>query len=180
MAKERASMRFQADLSPKDAAILESLKSELDVRSNAELLAQALAIISWLVRERRSGHTVASIDRENRVRELVFPFVERAAVEYKPPSDQIDWTPQELASLAELASAEPREPTKELVAAMTGRGPILDSLRSGPELLARTEELAAKPHLSEQEQLEEVRLKKLKERAKGQMETLVAQAKILH
>lgn len=119
--KERSSMRFQADLSPRDAAILDSLKSELDIRSNAELLTQALAIVSWLVRERRRGHTVASIDSENRARELVSPFVERAVVEHTLPRVDMDWTPQELASLAQLASAEPSEPTKELAAAMRRR-----------------------------------------------------------
>jgi hypothetical protein len=121
VAKGKPSMRFQADLSPKDAAILDSLKAELDIRSNAELLAQALAIVSWLVRERRSGHTVASLDKENRVRELVSPLVERAALEHQLPRVEMDWTPQELANLAKLASEEPREPANELVAIMAGR-----------------------------------------------------------
>jgi len=120
MARSKSSMRFQADLSPRDAAILDSLKSELEIRSNAELLAQAVAIVSWLVRERRSGHTVASIDKDNRVRELVSSLLERVAPEHRLPRVDIDWTPQELASLAKLAAAEPKEPTKELVAIMTG------------------------------------------------------------
>jgi hypothetical protein len=119
--KDKPSLRFQADLSAKDAAILDSLKSELDIRSNAELLAHALAILSWLVRERRSGHAVASLDKENRVRELVSPLIERAALEHRLPRVEMDWTPQELANLAKLASEEPREPTKELVAIMAGR-----------------------------------------------------------
>jgi uncharacterized protein len=42
------------------------------------------------------------------------------------------------------------------------------------------DQLSSKPHLNAQEQLEEVRLKKLKLRVKDQMEMLVAQAKILH
>ena len=121
MTKAKASMRFQADLSPNDAAVLDSLKSELHIRSNAELLAQALAIVSWLVRERRSGHTVASIDKENRVRELVSPFVERAVLDHRLPRVEIDWTPEELANLARLASGEPSEPTKDLIAIMKER-----------------------------------------------------------
>jgi uncharacterized protein YdcH (DUF465 family) len=41
-------------------------------------------------------------------------------------------------------------------------------------------ELSAKMHLSDQEQAEEVRLKKLKLRAKDQMELLVRQAQVVH
>jgi hypothetical protein len=121
LARGKRLMRFQADLSPKDAAILDSLRSELGIRSNAELLADTLAVVSWLVREARSGRTVVSLDRENRVRELVSPLLERVAPRYRLPRVEIDWTPQELANLAKLASAEPLEPNKELVAVMRGR-----------------------------------------------------------
>jgi uncharacterized protein YdcH (DUF465 family) len=41
-------------------------------------------------------------------------------------------------------------------------------------------ELSAKTHLSDQEQAEEVRLKKLKLKAKDQMELLVRQAQSVH
>ena len=40
--------------------------------------------------------------------------------------------------------------------------------------------LSAKPHLSEEEQVEELRLKKLKLRVKDQMELLVRQAQSVH
>jgi hypothetical protein len=42
------------------------------------------------------------------------------------------------------------------------------------------DQLAAKTHLSLEEQVEEVRLKKLKLRAKDQMELLVRQAQVVH
>jgi len=42
------------------------------------------------------------------------------------------------------------------------------------------DQLSCKPHLSDQELVEEVRLKKLKLRVKDEMERLVARAKIVH
>jgi uncharacterized protein YdcH (DUF465 family) len=41
-------------------------------------------------------------------------------------------------------------------------------------------ELSGKPHLSDEEQSEEMRLKKLKLRVKDQMENLVRQAQLVH
>jgi uncharacterized protein len=41
-------------------------------------------------------------------------------------------------------------------------------------------DLSAKPYLSEEEQTEELRLKKMKLRVKDQMETLVRQAQSVH
>lgn len=45
---------------------------------------------------------------------------------------------------------------------------------------SQLEQLNSRPHLTEQEQIEEVRLKKLKLRVKDQMEMLVQQARAVH
>ncbi len=118
----RPSTRFQADLSPRDAEILDLLKADLDIRSNAELLSEAVAILRWLVRERRSGRMVASFTGEDRpLHELVSPLLERVAPEYELPRVEINWTYGQLASLAALTSAEPAPPTEALVRTMKRR-----------------------------------------------------------
>jgi len=48
------------------------------------------------------------------------------------------------------------------------------------EYASKLNELACKPRLNDEEQVEEVRLKKLKLRVKDQMELLVAQARTIH
>lgn len=111
-------MRFQADLNPKDASALAALKEELQVQSNAELLANTLAIVRWLVGERRQRRRIASIADGTPVRELVSPLLERAAAERELPRVEIEWKEEELKHLASLMSSEPAEPTPALLEAM--------------------------------------------------------------
>lgn len=113
-------MRFQAEIQNKDAAILYSLMRDLEIQSNAELLAQTLAITHWLVSERRQGRKIASIAEEGPIRELVAPLLERAAPEHELPYVEIKWTPEQLTELAALLSAEPPEPTPKLARIMKG------------------------------------------------------------
>ena len=114
-------MRFQAEIQNKDAAILHSLMSDLEIQSNAELLSQTLAITHWLVSERRQGRKIASVGSEGPIRELVSPLLERVAPEHELPYVEINWTPEQLAELAVLLSAEPAEPTQKLVRIMNTR-----------------------------------------------------------
>jgi hypothetical protein len=117
-ARERSSVRFQADLSAKDAALLDLLKKELDIRSNAELLSEAIAIMGWAVREKRSGRTVASVEENTPVRELVAPLLDRAALASYLPRVETAWTREEVINLAKLMSAEPPDPADALVTAV--------------------------------------------------------------
>ncbi len=119
--EDKTTIRFQADLAARDAAILESLRAELDIRSNAELLAEALAILAWVVRERRFGNTVVSLDSEGRMRELVSALVERVSPAFELPRVKIDWTPEQAANLFKLAAQQPAEPNDQLVKAMKRR-----------------------------------------------------------
>jgi hypothetical protein len=120
--KNPTTTRFQAELSPRAAAALDSLKADLDIRSNAELLCEAVAVLQWLVRERRNGRTLASFNPDQQpVRELVSQLLERAAPEYQLPPVPVEWTQEQLARLAASASAEPAAPTDALVRAMKRR-----------------------------------------------------------
>jgi hypothetical protein len=115
-------MRFQAEIPSKDAQVLQTLMRELEVPTNAELLSHLLSITNWAVSERRKGRRLASIAEGQPVRELVSPLLERAAPETGLPSVEIDWTPQELASLDRLASQGPAKPNGRLKQLMKQTG----------------------------------------------------------
>ncbi len=65
-------------------------------------------------------------------------------------------------------------PTEAIREQLMANNPEYQRLREEHARLAnQLQQLASKPYLTEQEQIEEVRLKKLKLRAKDQMESLV-------
>ncbi len=67
-------------------------------------------------------------------------------------------------------------PTEAIREQLMANNPEYQRLREEHARLAnQLQQLASKPYLTEQEQIEEVRLKKLKLRAKDQMESLVRQ-----
>ncbi len=67
-------------------------------------------------------------------------------------------------------------PTEAIREQLMASNPEYQRLREEHARLAnQLQQLASKPYLTEQEQIEEVRLKKLKLRAKDQMESLVRQ-----
>jgi hypothetical protein len=114
-------VKFQADLASADDAVLNMLMEELEVRSKADFLAKALALMNWAVKERKRGHRIVTIDQGDVIRELVMPELERVAPEFNLPSVSTMWTPEEVASFADLASESQPKPTSHLIRAMNRR-----------------------------------------------------------
>jgi hypothetical protein len=113
--------KFQADLAPADDRAVRVLKQELQLSSNADFLADALALFRWAVTERRKGHRIVSETPNGDRMVLLFPRLERLAPEVDLPRVEITWTEKELDSLGKLASAvEPNPPTESLIRAMRG------------------------------------------------------------
>lgn len=115
--------KFQADLTSTDEVTLNTLMQELEVRSKADFLAKALALMNWAVKERKRGNKIVSIDGQGAIfRELVTPELERVAPDFDLPSVSMTWTVAEIESFAKLASEEQPKPTPHLVRAMSKRG----------------------------------------------------------
>ncbi len=118
-AKRARNKKFQADLAPAEDRALRALKEDLQLRSNTDFLADAVALFRWAAAERRLGHRIISETPAGERRVLVFPRLERVAPETDLPRIEIAWTESELASLAELvSSANPQLPTKALFRAV--------------------------------------------------------------
>jgi hypothetical protein len=110
--------KFQADLAPSEDSIVRVLKAELEMTSNSDFLSDALALFRWAVSERKRGHIIVSESSTGERKILVFPRLERVAPEVALPQVDIHWNDKELASLAELASGQPAQPTKALIRAV--------------------------------------------------------------
>src|SRR5437870_1861601 len=52
--------KFQADLAPVEDRIVRSLKEELQLSSNSDFMADAIALFRWAVAERKRGHKIIS------------------------------------------------------------------------------------------------------------------------
>jgi hypothetical protein len=117
--KRARNTKFQADLAPAEDRALRTLKEDLQLRSNTDFLADAVALFRWAVSERRLGHRIISETLSGERKVLVFPRLERVAPETNLPRIEIAWSESELASLAELvSSADPQSPTKALIRAV--------------------------------------------------------------
>jgi len=113
--RARIQTKFQADLAPSDAGALQRLKQDLEVRSNADFLAEAVSLIRWAVCERRRGCLIVSESVTGEKRVLVSPRLERVAPEQPVlPHVEIHWTKQQLEDFSQLASGPPAAPTPAL------------------------------------------------------------------
>jgi hypothetical protein len=112
----RIQTKFQADLAPSDAGTLQRLKQDLEVRSNADFLAEAVSLIRWAVSERRRGCLIVSESITGEKRVLVSPRLERVAPEQPVlPLVEIHWTKQQLESFGQLVSGPPAPPSPALL-----------------------------------------------------------------
>jgi hypothetical protein len=111
-------IKFQADLAPSEDLMVRRLKAELEMASNSDFLADAVALFRWAVSERKRGHRILSESSTGERKVLLFPRLERVAPELTLPQAEIAWTAAALDSLAELATGKPAEPTEALVRAM--------------------------------------------------------------
>ena len=66
--------RIQFELPENRLEELEKLMKKAGILTKKELLNNALSLFEWVVQERERGHTIASVDEEEkRYRELVMP-----------------------------------------------------------------------------------------------------------
>ena len=110
--------KFQADLAPMEDRIVRSLKEELQVSSNSDFMADAVALFHWAVAERRRGHRILSESTTGEKQILVLPRLERVAPEAALPAVSIAWSEAELESLMNLTAAPPAQPAEALVRIM--------------------------------------------------------------
>jgi hypothetical protein len=106
-------MRFQAEIPPRDAAILEQLTQDLQVQSNAELLSNLLSVAAWMVKERRRGNHFAAVTPGGMQKELVVPMFERVASEELPHVD-LHLAPEAWDRLSAALDRPPAPPTEAL------------------------------------------------------------------
>jgi hypothetical protein len=110
--------KFQADLAPVEDRIVRSLKEELQLSSNSDFMSDAVALFQWAVGERKRGHKIFSESATGGKTVLVLPRLERVAPEAVLPHVNLDWNEKQLATLMDLARAEPAKPTEALVRIM--------------------------------------------------------------
>jgi hypothetical protein len=72
-------VRKNFEFSPQVVALIDQLRSICGVRSEREIVEEALALLGWAVTEARKGNAIGSFDeRESRLREITSPALTKA------------------------------------------------------------------------------------------------------
>ncbi len=74
-------VRIQLDLPEDQVAELDKLMEETRLSTRKDLFNNALTLFMWAVKAKKAGRTIASVDDDQRVRELVMPSLENIASE---------------------------------------------------------------------------------------------------
>jgi len=79
--------RIQFELSEDRNKELEALMEKTGIRTKKDLFNNALTLLEWAVKEKRSGRIIASVDeREKKFKEIVMPALENVAVGEREPA----------------------------------------------------------------------------------------------
>jgi len=86
------SARFNLELAPEAKGVVNHLMKETGLRTQAAVFENALALLSWAVREASRGRIIASLDEATKqYAELHMPAL--MGVKYLPPSGQAEPAP---------------------------------------------------------------------------------------
>jgi hypothetical protein len=68
--------RIQYEVTEQQLEKLKSLMGESGVKTQRDLINHALSLLRWAMDEIKSGHTIASMDKEHKTyKEIVLPFL---------------------------------------------------------------------------------------------------------
>jgi metal-responsive CopG/Arc/MetJ family transcriptional regulator len=74
-------VRIQLDLPDDQVAELDKLMEETRLTTRKDLFNNALTLFQWAVKAKKAGRVIASIDENQRIRELVMPSIENITAE---------------------------------------------------------------------------------------------------
>lgn len=69
--------RLQFDFAPEAYAEIEALQEKTGLTTKAEVIRHALRCLQWIVEVQDEGSAILVIDRDDRQKEVVFPFLEK-------------------------------------------------------------------------------------------------------
>ena len=79
--------RIQFELSEDRNKELEALMEKTGIRTKKDLFNNALTLLEWAVKEKRSGRIIASVDEgEKKFKEIVMPALENVTVGEREPA----------------------------------------------------------------------------------------------